>query len=352
MGDTDLCPWDMGTFGSLSIRAFGPVLRDAAAEARGVLLAMAAERLQAPVESLSVKAGVVTAAGGAAKKVTYAQLTEGKRIERTLASKPAVKPVKAFTIVGTSAPRRDAIEKVTGKAQYAGDIVPPGVLHARILRPPAHGAMLASVDTSAAEKVPGVTVVRDGDLIAVLHEHRDEADKALALVKATFTRNDPPVDNATIFDHLVKNAPREQRAAAGGDPATLRGPAAPGVRAHVLRQLHGARADGDALGGGGGRERQGHGVGRHADAVPGEEPDHAGAGLPADKVRVITPYVGGGFGGKSASRQAVEAARLATLTGKPVHVVFSREEEFFYDTFRPGRGHQDPVGPRRGRARS
>ena len=57
--------------------------------------------------------------------------------------------------------------------------------------------------------------------------------------------------------------------------------------------------------------------------------------LPADKVRVITPYVGGGFGGKSASRQAVEAARLAVLTGKPVRVVFSREEEFFYDTFRP-----------------
>src|SRR5512139_3197144 len=185
-GDTDLCPWDMGTFGSLSIRSFGPVLRDAAAEARGALLAMAAERLHVPVESLAVKSGVVTVTGDATKKITYGQLTEGKRIERKLASKPAVKPVKAFTIVGTSAPRRDAREKVTGKAKYAGDIVPSGALHARILRPPAHGAVMAGVDTAAAEKVPGVTVIRDGDLVAVLHQHWDEADKALALVKATF----------------------------------------------------------------------------------------------------------------------------------------------------------------------
>ena len=141
-GDTDLCPWDSGTFGSLSIRAFGPVLRAAAAEARGVLLAMAAETLQAPVESLSVKpAWSRRRRPAGAKKVTYGQLTEGKRIERTLAAKPALKPVKAFTIVGTSAPRRDAIEKVTGRAKYAGDIVPAGALHARILRPPAHGAV-------------------------------------------------------------------------------------------------------------------------------------------------------------------------------------------------------------------
>ena len=346
-GDTDLCPWDMGTFGSLSIRSFGPVLRDAAAEARGVLLAMAAERLQAPVESLSVKDGVVTAAGGAAKKVTYGQLTEGKRIERTLASKPAVKPVKAFTIVGTSAPRRDAIEKVTGKAKYAGDIAPAGALHARILRPPAHGAVLASADTSAAEKMPGVTVIRDGDLIAVLHPHWDEADKALALVKATFTRNDPPVDNATIFDHLVKHAPPEQRVAAGGDPADLRGPAVAGVRADVLRQLHGARADGDALGGGGGGERQGHRVGRHADAVPGEEPDHAGVAPP---------------GGEGARHHALRRRRLR----RQVRVAPGRRGRAPRDAHRQARargvhprggvllrhvpagvGAEDPLGPRR-----
>ena len=82
MGDTDLCPWDMGTFGSLSIRQFGPVLRQAAADARAVLLQMAAERLQVPVERLAVKAGVVSDTADPKKTVTYGQLTEGKRIER------------------------------------------------------------------------------------------------------------------------------------------------------------------------------------------------------------------------------------------------------------------------------
>jgi len=334
-GDTDLCPWDGGTFGSLSIRTFGPVLRNAATEARGVLLALASERLQVPVEALAVKAGVVTATGDATKKVSFGQLTEGKRIARTIASKPAVKAVKAFTIVGTPAPRRDAAEKVTGKAKYAGDIVPAGALHARILRPPAHGAVMTSVDTSAAEKVPGVTVIRDGDLVAVLHQHWDEADKALALVKAAFTRNDPPVDNATIFGHLVKNAPPEQRAAAGGDPAAYAGPPLQAFeqtyhdtyRAHAPMETHSAAAaieDGKLTVWAGTQT-----------PFPVKNQLMQALKLPAEKVRVITPYVGGGFGGKSASRQAVEAARLAQLSGKPVRVVWTREEEFFYDTFRP-----------------
>ena len=191
IGDTDLCPWDGGTYGSLSIRQFGPVLRAAAAEARAVLVQLASERLQVPTADLTVELGVVRHKTDPAKRVTYGQLTEGKRIERRVEGRPTLEDVKSFTIVGTSAPRRDAIEKVTGKAKYAGDIVPPGALHARVVRPPAHGATLVSVDTSAAEAVPGVRVVRDGTLVAVLHEHRDEADRALALVKAQFSASRP-----------------------------------------------------------------------------------------------------------------------------------------------------------------
>jgi len=336
MGDTDVCPWDMGTFGSLSIRSFGPILRNAGAEARAILLLLASERLQAPADTLVVKAGVVSISTDASKKVTYGQLTEGKRIERRLEQKATVKPVRAFTIVGTSAPRRDAVEKVTGKAKYAGDIVPPGgALHARILRPPAHGATMTQADTSAAERVPGVRVIRDGDMVAVLHEHRDEADKALALIKAQFTRNDPLVDNTTIFDHLVKNAPQGQRAATGGDVAGFAGATAhtfdatylDSYMAHAPMETHSAVAAVEN-----GKVTVWAGT---QTPFPVKNQIMAALRLPADKVRVITPFVGGGFGGKSASRQAVEAARLAVLTGKPVRVVFGRDEEFFYDTFRP-----------------
>ena len=336
MGDTDLCPWDMGTFGSLSVRQFGPTLRQAAAEARAALVEMAAERLQVPASRLATKDGVVFDTADATKKIAYARLTEGKRIERTLTNKPAVKSPAAFTVVGKSVPRRDALDKVTGQAKYAGDIVPPGgALHARILRPPAHGATLASVDTSAAEKIAGVKVIRDGDTIAVLHEHRDEADTALALVKAQWTRNDPPFDDVTMFDHFLKAAPPPQTSGQGGNVADGEKLAAEVVErtyydsyvAHAPMEPHAAVAaveDGKVTVWAGTQT-----------PFPLKNQIMQALRLPAEKVRVITPYVGGGFGGKSGSRQGVEAARLAMLAGKPVRVQWSREEEFFYDTFRP-----------------
>src|SRR5450759_1521620 len=219
MGDTDLCPTDSGTYGSLSIRQFGPVLRAAAAEAKAVLLQMAAERLQVPVTDLAVEAGTVVHKTDRTRRVTYGQLTEGKRIEHRIEGRPTLAAVSAFTIVGKSTTRRDGLEKVTGRAKYAGDVVPPGALHARVLRPPAHGATLVTVDTSAAERVACVRVVRDRDLVAVLHEHRDEADKALRLIKATFTASPSTLTDETIFDHLVKTAPAGDTAAQGGNLA-------------------------------------------------------------------------------------------------------------------------------------
>jgi isoquinoline 1-oxidoreductase len=335
-GDTDLCPWDGGTYGSMSVRVFGPVLRQAGAEARAILVQMASERLQVPVDRLTVKAGVVSDTTNAKKTVTYGQLTEGKRIERHLETKPVVKAVKAFTVVGTAVPRKDAIDKVTGKGKYAGDIVPPGgALHARILRPPSLNATMTQVDTSAAEKVPGVKVVRDGDMVAVLHEHRDEADAALALVKAQWTRNDPPVDDKTIFDYLVKTADAGRDVAHGGTLADGEKLASEVIEhryedsyvAHSPMEPHAAVASVEN-----GKVTVWAGT---QTPFPLKDQVMRALRLPAEKVRVITPYVGGGFGGKSASAQGVEAARLAMLTGKPVRVQWSREEEFLFDTFRP-----------------
>ncbi len=335
MGDTEVCPWDMGTFGSLSIRQFGPVLRAAAAEARAVLLQLAAERLQAPVADLRVESGVVVHARDTSKRVTYGQLTEGRRIERRLEAKAPLEPVSAFTVVGRSAPRRDAIDKVTGRARYAGDVVVAGALHARILRPPAHGASLASVDTSAAEAVPGVRVVRDGALVAVLHAHRDEADKALRLVKATWSASSSTLDHDTIFDHLQQHAPAAQTVAEGGVLADgealaseiLEATYRDGYVAHAPMETHSAVAQ---------LENGTMTVWASTQTpFPLRTQVARAVDLPPEKVRIITPYVGGGFGGKSASPQAIEAARIARLAGRPVRVVWSREEEFFLDTFRP-----------------
>jgi nicotinate dehydrogenase subunit B len=334
MGDTDLCPWDVGTFGSLNIWQFGPVLRAAGAEARAVLVQMAAEQLQAPAERLQVRAGTVTDPSSGGKRVTYAQLVQGKRIERHLEKVP-LKPVKSFSVIGQSPRRKDALEKVTGRAKYAGDHVVPRALHARLLRPPSHGAKLDAVDTSAAEKVPGVTVVRDGDLIAVLHERRDVADSALALLRPQFALPDPSVNDTTIFAHLLKTAPQPRLVAEGGSLAQGEKLATTIVDqtylnsyvSHATIETHSALAtieNGKAT------------VWASTQAPFSVKPAVAKAlGFTQQNVRIITPYVGAGFGGKSGAPQAVEAARLAKLTGKPIRVVWDRAEEFFYDTFRP-----------------
>jgi isoquinoline 1-oxidoreductase len=162
MGDTDVCPWDMGTFGSLSVRQFGPVLRQAGAEARAALLALAAERLEVPLERLVPKDGVVCDTTDAKKSVTYGQLTSGRRIERTLTAKPAVKPPSALTVVGQSPRRADAVDKVTGRAAYIQDLSRPGMLYGKIKWSEYAHARIKNVDVSLAEALPGVRAVVTG----------------------------------------------------------------------------------------------------------------------------------------------------------------------------------------------
>jgi CO/xanthine dehydrogenase Mo-binding subunit len=334
MGDTDLCPWDGGTGGSLSIWQFGPVLRGAAAEARAVLLLMAAERLQVPADRLEVKAGVISVKGDPSRHVAYGQLVQGKRIERHLADvKP--KPVSSYTLVGKPAPRKDALEKVTGTARYSADQGLPGTLHACIVRPPAHGATLRSADTSAAERLPGVRVVRDGNLVAVLHEFPDQARKALGLVKATFDGTPPALDDRTIYRRLADRAAGARVGVQEGDLQAAAARSATLVEAdylnayvaHAAIEPHSAVAQWKD-----GRMTVWAGV---QAPFPVKARVAEALGLPADKVRIITPPIGGAFGGKAAGPQAVEAARLALKAGAPVQVVWDRREEFFLDTFRP-----------------
>jgi nicotinate dehydrogenase subunit B len=315
MGDTDLCPYDMGTFGSMTTPLLAPVVRRAGAEARAVLLTMAAERLGVAADRLRVNNGVVDDPAKAGSSVSYGALVQGKRIEKHLANVP-VKPVTAFRVIGHSPHRKDGLDKVTGTARYAADQLPAQLLHARVLHPPAHGAKRGAVDTSAAEKMPGVRVVKDGDLIAVLHERPDVAAAALATVNAAFDETPPVPNERTIFEHLLETAPQPRLVAQTGD-----------------------LAEGEKLAGSIVEQTYLHGYGAHA-AI---EPHSATAmmleggkiavcastqapfsvksavaratGIPADKVRIIARYVGGGFGGKTAADQAVEAARLAKITG-------------------------------------
>ena len=336
MGDTDLTPFDSGTFGSLSVWRLGPVLHAAAAEARAVLTQMASEKLGVPVADLAVKDGVIASTKDATKKTSYSELTAGKKIERRYEGQAALDKVSEYTIIGKSYPRRDAIEKVTGNAKYAGDIVPPGALHARIVRAGAHGATITAIDTSAAEKVPGVRIVKDGDLVAVCHAHRDEADKALKLVKVTVTPSTNTLDAESIFAHLESAKADRRAAGAAGDLAVGEKASAKivtakylkGYVAHAPMETHTAVA---AMGADGRLTCWAS----TQTPFPLQTQIARAVKLSPDKVRVITPFVGGGFGGKSAGQQAIEAARLCVAAGVPIRVQWSREEEFFFDTYDP-----------------
>jgi isoquinoline 1-oxidoreductase len=333
MGDTDLCPWDMGTFGSMTTRMFGPALRAAAAEAKAVLVELAADHLQVAQERLKTKDGVVYEDAGQ-KKVTYAELAKGQKILRHLKG-AALETPSDFTIIGKPTLRKDSIAKVTGRAKYAGDVREPGMLHAKILRPPVHGAKLISADTAAAREIDGVQVIQDGDLIAVLHQYPDVAQEALTRIKAQYDRPAPYADDKTIFDHLLSVAPPGKTVAEGGNLDEGQKAARFVLEEKYLNSYvsHAAIEPHTAL-----AKIEGDKVTVWASTQTPFALKAAAAsllGFPPQNVRVITPFVGGGFGGKSSSQQALEAVRLAKLTGRPVQVGWTRAEEFFYDTFRP-----------------
>jgi nicotinate dehydrogenase subunit B len=335
MGDTDLCPYDQGTWGSLSTRVFGQYMRAAVAEARGVLLELASTQLKVPVAQLSVQDGIITDSKNPKNTITYAQLSKGRKIERFLDVKPSTEDYTKFKYIGKSYTHKDAILKVTGQAKYTGDLKIPGMLFARILRPPSHNAKLKSVDYSQAEKVAGTRVVRDGDFIAVLNENRDRADEAIVKIKADFTFNEVNVNDKTIYDFMLKADSRVNVLRSSGNldegkklsekvfTSEFHDP----YLAHTAIETHTALAQIEN--------------GKLTVWASTQSPFGLRDGIvhelgyTAENVRIITPFVGGGFGGKGEFQQGIEAARLAKLAGKPVMLVWTRDEEFFLDTFHP-----------------
>jgi CO/xanthine dehydrogenase Mo-binding subunit len=335
MGDTRLCPWDGGTNGSRSIKYFGPALRAAGAEAREVLIELAAEKLQRPPAQLTAKDGFVVARDNAGVRLAYSEIARGRRIERHLEKKPGVKPAARCEVIGKPLPPRNGLDKVTGKAMFTGDMRLPGMLHGKVLRPPAHGAQLKSVDLEGARAFAGTRVIEDGQFIGVVHPTSDGAASALDRIKAEFSIPESRVDDGNILEHLRAQRGQGRVVEQKGDLGKGRAAAAltfdetyftPYI-AHAPMETHSALAhvaSGETT------------VWVSTQRPFGVQQEVARAiGVPEDKVRVITPLVGGGFGGKSAGPQAVEAARLSKLAGAPVQVVWSREEEFFHDTFRP-----------------
>ncbi len=344
MGDTGLCPWDAGTNGSRSIKYFGPALRAAGAEAREVLKQMAADLLRLPVDRLVAKNGIVSDRLDPQKKIPYGLLAKGQVIERRLEKKPSLKAPGNFSVCGKSLPRADFFDKVTGKAEFAGDIRLPGMRYGKVLRPPVHGARLKAVDLSGAKAIQDAIVLQEGDFVGVVHPLPDVAEKAIARIKAEYELPEIQVDDQNIYEKILNTQSKDNVVEQKGDLETGRKISAhifeesyctPYV-AHAATETHSAVADvrKDSATVWIGTQRPFGANGEIGKAI----------GLAADAVRVITPYIGGGYGGKSQVGQAIQAARLCKMAGVAVQVVWSRQEELFYDTFPAAAGVQIKSG--------
>ena len=229
----------------------------------------------------------------------------------------------------------DAVEKVTGKAKYTGDIRIAGMVYAKILRPPSHGAKIKSLDTSVVDSIEGAQVIRDGELIAVLHKYPDIAEKALGSLQVEYDIPKARFDDKSVFDYLVNNAGNSKVTASGGNIESgqklakymLEETYLNGYVSHAPMEPHTALA-----------HFEGNKVTVWASTQTpfGLRRDLTHElSMSEENIRVIAPFVGGGFGGKISNGQAMQAVKLAKIAKKPVQLAWSREDEFFYDTFRP-----------------
>jgi isoquinoline 1-oxidoreductase len=329
MGDTDLVPWDMGTFGSRSTPTMGPQLRTMAMTAREMLIETAAERWKVDPASLKAENGRVTNPATRAS-MGYGEITKGEKLTRAVAGDPPLTPASEWKIAGTAVPKVDGREFVTGKHAYPSDIVRPGMVFGKVLRPAGYYATLVSVDTSAAEKIPGVQVVRDGDFVGVVADDVWTAEQALLKIDAKW-QVPPQISNAELFAALKKGAgddgASEIEAALAGADVKLARTYTVAYIAHAPLEPRAAVAewaDGKLT------------VWTGTQRPFGVKDDLAKAfRLGASQVRVIMPDMGSGYGGKHTGECAVEAARLAKAAGKPVKLVWTREEEFTWAYFRP-----------------
>ena len=331
MADTALVPYDMGTFGSRTTPTMAPQIRRAAATAREALLDLAAEKWNVDRAKLSIADGKI--AGPGAATIGFGELTKGQKISKTIApGVPVARPLSQ------SAPKVAAREFVTGQHKYTSDMTRPGMLYGRVLRPPAFGATLANLDASSLPGVtPAVTIVHEKNFVGVAAPDAQTAAAALRQIKAEWTREAVPPAAASgpgLYQYLKQTAepgePNVQGSVADGMAAAdikLEAAYTVAYIAHAPLEPRAALAEWD-----GGKLTVWTGS-----QVPfGVRSELASAfGIPDDRVRVIVPDTGAAYGGKHSGECAVEAARLAKAAGKPVKLVWTREEEFTWSYFRP-----------------
>jgi len=335
LADTDLTPFDEGTWGSLSVRTVGRQIMAAAAKAREILTQMAADKWGVSADKVTVSAGRASLINNQSTSVALGELTQGKRIARQLKGEPKLLPPDVHQTIGKSAKRVDGPAIVTGQEEFVGDVRLPGMLYGAVLYPPSFGAKLATADTSHAENAPGVVaVVQEGGIVGVVADRPDVAQDARALITTKWSEVANPSMDA-LWDTFRRTAKLENTVVEDGkvEPAltsaarTFNATYRTAFLAHAPMEPHIAVA----------AVENGKAMVYSSTQTPFPHRDEVAKALGIDKknVHVIAPRVGGGFGGRENADCAVAAALLSRTVGRPVMVSQTRAEELAWNYFKP-----------------
>jgi CO/xanthine dehydrogenase Mo-binding subunit/aerobic-type carbon monoxide dehydrogenase small subunit (CoxS/CutS family) len=342
MGDTAQTPDEGLTVGSMSMQTSGNAIRYAAAEARLILLSIAFEVLEAPLNRLVVNDGVITDPTSG-RSVSYWDLFGGSKFARSVVGLGTPKSAEAYQLVGNTAQRLDLMEKVTGKASFIQDLDLPGMVHGRVVRPPNYRARLVSVDEDAACRLPGVLkVVRDGSFLAVIATREEQAVSASEALRESASWEGGPELPAQekIFEEMQEHPVQSYLVVKGTPvndpipPSKIPRDAAHTLNATYCRPYHMhaspgpsaavAHLDGDKLT-----------LWTHAQGVYSPRSTVAHVLNMAEKdIRVIFIEGSGCYGHNGADDAALDAALLArSFPGKPVSLKWTREDENTWEPY-------------------
>ncbi|HXW47543.1 MAG TPA: molybdopterin cofactor-binding domain-containing protein, partial [Streptosporangiaceae bacterium] len=338
MADTDISPFDAGTFGSRSMPHAAPPLRAAAAAAFRLLRAAAADRFSLTADALTAADGIFAGPDGA-PSAGYGELVAGQRRVELVPPDAPVTPAARWRAAGRPARPAGAVDVVTGAKKFPSDLRADAMLHGCVLHPPSAGARLLGADTTAAAAMAGVRVIADGDLIGVVAATPAAARSALAAIRADW--QEAPGPAAAELESYLRAHPVDGDGRGGPfrhsegnvEAALASGPVRHEARYSAAYVAHVPLEPRAALACWQGAELKVWA----ATSTPfrARRELAAALGLAESQVHVVVPDFGGGFGGKHGSAVALEAARLARAVGSPVRVTWSRAEEFTAGYLRP-----------------
>lgn len=337
MADTALTPFDFGTVGSRSMPTMSPQLRRVANAARELLVQAAAKEWNVSAEKLTTADGKVTDPSSG-RSLRYSELARANTLAQALPADDPVAPPDKWTIAGQPIPKKDARAFVTGEHKYTPDRSRPGMLYGKMLRPPSFGATVTSFDAARAQAMSGAKVVRDGDFIGAVAGSELAAQKAVEAIHAEW-KEEPQTSSKELFSYLKENA----KPGADGRSRRIKGSMEEGLSAaaHRLESTHNVAFIAHAPLEPRAALAEWSPEGKLTVWTGSQRPfairdELASVFHVSEKdVRVIVPDTGSAYGGKHTGDAALEAARLARAAGKPVKVVWTREEEFTWAYFRP-----------------